>query len=270
MQTNTASEMPVAAEPHIFHIIEAYLPRLEEKFTKLSRRAKKLGCEAPAFQVVGEHNEWQVSYECTNEFGERDVAFKWIKTRESKAVVYTGRVRVIKHVVLTGADKISLGGWTFVAVLDFELGTDNVIINTVPGTEEPLPTKYRESGSICEHCRHNRQRSQCYVVRHESGEYKQVGSTCLVDFLGHFATTLASQVEMLTDAVAALEAGCEGEEGFGGGGGGPKAYDLETYLAWCVKSIRERGWVSRKDADFGKMATADAVLVMMEQFAKGK
>ena len=45
-----------------------------------------------------------------------------------------------------------------------------------------------ERGPVCDHCKHNRQRNQTYVLRDESGEYITVGSTCLKDFIGDWHT----------------------------------------------------------------------------------
>lgn len=61
----------------------------------------------------------------------------------------------------------------------------DVFTYTAPG--ETLPASYQDKTAIeCQHCGHNRFRKKSYLLRNlESGEFKEVGSTCLIDFFGH-------------------------------------------------------------------------------------
>lgn len=78
------------------------------------------------------------------------------------------------------------GGWKMVAALDFiESG---VIVRAVPG--ESLEGWDRPSEIWCDHCERKRGRNRSFVVRSDSGEIKQVGSSCLSAFIG-FSPSMA-------------------------------------------------------------------------------
>lgn len=90
-----------------------------------------------------------------------------------------GAMRLVYDVTLN-TPKISYNGWQFVASVDvLEKGT---LVNAVPGVdadEFPRPEEH-----VCEHCGKKRRRAKTYLLRHENGEIKQIGKSCLEVFLG--------------------------------------------------------------------------------------
>lgn len=72
-------------------------------------------------------------------------------------------------------------GWTFVASLDMPEETTEIISRAAPGQTigNDLPEKFK-----CEECGSNRKRHKTYLLRHENGTVKQIGSTCVEKFLG--------------------------------------------------------------------------------------
>ncbi|MFO7275342.1 MAG: hypothetical protein DIU55_010775, partial [Bacillota bacterium] len=103
-------------------------------------------------------------------------------------------------------------------------------------------------------CRTRRFRKDTFVVVSQEGEYKQVGSSCLKDFLGHpDPHVLARYMEHLR---AFFEA-CEGE--WSEPGSSPYAYwSLREYLRYVLAVIRQHGWRSNKRARaMGVFSTAD-------------
>jgi hypothetical protein len=89
-----------------------------------------------------------------------------------------------------------------------------------------------------------------YVVRHENGDIKQVGSTCLRDFLGSDARNALYSVDLRILASECLEEDEEKDPR------GAEIYDLEHFLSYVAMAIRENGWRSRTDYPDGT-ATAD-------------
>lgn len=174
-----------------------------------------------------------------------------------------GLVLQLLSVTVDGDEPI-LAGWRFVAALDHLTGDNGEVANIVrckPG--EQLPEQYRTSGPNCDHCGHNRRRAKTYVLQHENGEscFKQVGSTCIGDFLGAgLNPELAAQYE--EELFGLLGGGWGDDEGFGGGGGGERFLDLDQVLAVSVAQIRLYGWTSRAKArdDFRAVATAEQVM----------
>lgn len=82
-------------------------------------------------------------------------------------------------------------------VVDFVLDIDNVELRhwELLGTKERvgkdaiykgnIPAEYKNSDFACEHCSTNRRRNKVAIIRHkETAELKQVGYTCLQDFIG--------------------------------------------------------------------------------------
>jgi hypothetical protein len=76
---------------------------------------------------------------------------------------------------------LSVEGWDFVAAVDEAGDKDNLVTRVLPGQELQ---GYRPESMVCDHCGRNRFRKATYLLRNETGEYKQVGSSCLESFLG--------------------------------------------------------------------------------------
>jgi len=155
-----------------------------------------------------------------------------------------------------------IAGWRLVSVFDYEVFIDDddqkskaVFTSTVPG--ETLPFEYQDKDSICcEHCGHRRYRVKSFLVQHDSGEYKEVGSTCLKDFLGHDPSTFIYYCGIQDKLVDWEEeyserSGCREEY----------AYDLSGVLALTNAVIKEYGWTSRSEVyeNNDGVATADNV-----------
>ena len=76
-----------------------------------------------------------------------------------------------------------LAGWEFVATITWDSETGLAVTRVVPGVEVDL-SGHRDA-QVCEHCNLRRARIDTYVVRETStGVTRQVGSSCLVAFLG--------------------------------------------------------------------------------------
>lgn len=165
--------------------------------------------------------------------------------------------RVYNDVEIIGSSPV-LEGWTFVARL--ETTPAGNLVHTVPGVEIQVPERFRSTGPDCDHCRLDRRRNDTYVLMDESGEFVQVGRTCLRDFTGHADPIKAARwFEMLMDLDADIR---EGDGGFLGEGGGSFVPALRpTYIAAIAAAvIRHFGYVSKARArDYGEMATSEII-----------
>ena len=135
------------------------IPRLEEKLAKLNRRAAKLGLEPFVLTILKDF---------TKLMGEKgsEVLVDYVEA------------------TLTGPI-IKINGWEFIAKL--ELSDSGVVVyNINPGVE--IPASIKQDAGECEHCHSARQRKDTFVLRHDSGEFKQVGRQCLKDYLGYHGT----------------------------------------------------------------------------------
>jgi hypothetical protein len=212
----------------VFLIPEAHMPRLEREVAKLSKKAEKW--HGWAFDVLV--------------FG--------FQFRDERDGTKTKLIEVSLDV-----ETIKLDGWEFLARLDHAQDTGN-IVRSVPNAVVDVAERFRHSAPDCEHCNHRRLRRDTFVLYDaESGEYKQVGSTCLADFLGHEATKLGRIAELAgyaTELARALEKEPVSND--------PRVLqerryiDLADYLVHCATMIRVNGWVSGKAAYENKSLTA--------------
>lgn len=199
---------------------------LKDRMADLARRAVKLGCVAPILKVTDETQRMLVR----------------ASTVESPWDVY-GTFRLV--VILS--EPICLAGWTFVARVEHtEAGN---LFYTAPGQQ--VPPEYVDAPPTCDHCRADRQRKDTFLVRDDAGVIKQVGSTCIADFLGHaLPTSFVSDLDALGDIDEMLEE-------FHGMRPIP-AYSLQAVLALSSAVSRRDGWVSRSNHEqTGRTATAD-------------
>lgn len=131
---------------------------LIERFEKLAKRAKKLGVEPPRFEVV------------------RRYEAEYIPLRGKKFPI--SAIEYIIHEARVALE----GGWQFIGLIE-----RGVEANIVMGVKEyaDLLAEFQKVKMVCEHCQLKRQRAKTLVVRNEIGEVKQIGVTCVRDFLGH-------------------------------------------------------------------------------------
>ena len=238
-----------AQEPETFRIPAANIGSLRQGIARLSDRARKLG--SPPITL--------------REVRVEDVIETVVDGLDGLAYP-TGRVLRF-HIVEVVGEAPKFAGWTFVASLDLLDG--GTMLRAVPG--ETVPTAYRTATPGCDHCRLTRNRLKHYLLRHDSGEHKQVGSSCLKDFLGHEDPgKLARLAQYLSDALSLAEAADvePGDHEFSNGAGGGRSHliNLETFLAYVAAEIRAYGWVSRKMVDESvdrKTSTATMALSAM-------
>lgn len=206
-----------------FSIPDQNWSSFKKRIAKLNKRAEKLGCPLITISEV-------------------DIL------KQEKAVG-SGTAINVYHVISISGETPKLAGWNFVATV--EPGPDGNIIRSVPGIE--VPEKYRTSPPECDHCHTARRRKEVFLVRNESGEYRQVGRQCLADFLGHTdPRNIAEYFRILQEAEeAALE--------YGAWDGQSNTWGLKGYLTYVAGCIRQWGWVSRTRArdDYRLLATAD-------------
>lgn len=136
-----------------YSILEANMERLEKKLTRIQNKCKKFGCSF-TYEKVGEE-------------------FKTLK--DDRGVEYQA-----KFILIEAEGKAVLNDWMFVAsVQHTEKG--NIINST--GCSIEVPERYYTSEPICEHCNSRRARKDTYIVMNQiTGEFKQVGKSCLKDF----------------------------------------------------------------------------------------
>src|ERR1700677_2367335 len=220
------------------------------RLAKRAKRAKRIGAPAIAWTFGAVEN--------------RPVEVRIVDDSESEGGVLPNTVmRLVPfvHLTLTGS-RPKIAGWEFTATVQHLDGV-NILRSCQRAEEIEVPAIYRTRGSVCDHCRLDRDRRDTYLVVNEAGDWKQVGSSCLVDFFGHEDPhQLAAYAEMLASAMSLCEGAEDGEGGWGwGGGGGRRVFALVEYLTYVAAEIRESGWTPKSAVqDAPGSATANRAL----------
>lgn len=163
------------------------------------------------------------------------------KTREVKVTVQDFSV--------TG-EPFALGGWQFVATI--EHGPKANVFAKSPAFSGVIPERFRLTDHcLCEHCGQRRARKDTYIVHSaETADFKQVGRTCLKDFLG--ANSIAA---FLFSGVAVESIREFAEDSFGAIGSSDYGVDVVDVVAAAVCAVRLCGWVASKDANETRVST---------------
>jgi hypothetical protein len=257
-----------------YRVPDRNLRELEDRIAHLNKRAARLHLQPITLSIVGEED---VKLYREDPLAAAPDLPRTVEVEddehEARLVEWGYRpvgVRRYYSVEIEGQDPV-LAGWRFAATLQHlppsEEADALVIVRNVPGVA--VPEKYREADPLdCDHCHLRIWRRDTYLLEHvESGTFRQVGSTCIGDFLGHADPhALAQLAELLAEAGRWASAAEDSDESIGGGEGGgcPRYLVLEEYLSYAALAVRECGWVSRRNSDGGfRRATADTALDCM-------
>jgi hypothetical protein len=174
-----------------------------------------------------------------------------VLTVSAPRVVAVGEFGAAQVVDITlSATSVGFNGWRFVGSIDHSDG----IVRSHPDVEFTGLAAFADEAR-CEHCAINVARKVTYVVQHEDGAVKQVGSTCIKDFLGHAVNT--SVWEATADLIDEADSG-------GFGAGVAEVWTLAGFLTTTAAVIRTDGWVSRTKArEVGRTSTSDIVLAAL-------
>ena len=191
---------------------------VEDHIEKLNRRTKKLSLP--------------------------EIVLTWGKASLQERDIKGSKQHVlVLPVAVTGPISVSYEGWQFIATLQ-HLPTGENIIRSI-SDQFDIPSKYKECGSNCEHCRVNRYRKDTYLVRHEDSRVMQVGSTCIKDFLGGNSP---DNILKRADLAAELLQFMEGSSHGGTSSNEKGLFHIVSFLAQTSACIRDHGWLSKGEA----------------------
>jgi hypothetical protein len=217
------------AEGKTYEIPAAGFEWFKTKLETLAKRAKRLTGERLFLTVVGFHKE-----------------------EDKTSKFYNQRI----NEVFVAFPEPKLDGWEFVARIDHASEAGNIVRTT--GLRD-LPEHYRHSDPSCDHCNHKRRRRDTFVVFHEEQGFKQVGSSCLKDFLGHGD---AEKWAKMAEVVASIGEFVRGSRNTGVQGDlrDYRWIDTEDFMMLCAESILQHGFTSKKSSkETGRPSTADDV-----------
>lgn len=131
---------------------------------------------------------------------------KFIKRYKQVKVVYTKSepyicedktspkyLKKVRDIDVEGSYKIS--DWEFIAALEWKEELNENLVKQAPDSCE-VPELFRYKNS-CDHCNTNRNRKYTIILKNlTTGEFKQVGKSCIKEYIGIDLTDYASYIAM--------------------------------------------------------------------------
>lgn len=203
-----------------YAIYEGNMERIEKKMTRIQNKCRKYGCDFHYEEVGEEYRE----------------------LKDKNGNIYTAR-----FVIIEAEGVAVVSGWKFIASVEHtEKGN---IINRACDIE--VPERYYTGKPVCEHCQSRRYRKDTYIVMNEeTGEFKQVGKSCLKDFTHGMSAEAVAQYTAAFDSLIEGEApyeGCHIE----------RYFDTKEFLQYVAETIRHFGYVKRDFYDYNSDSTVE-------------
>lgn len=166
--TNTVQVVNNGLKVNEFEISKYRLSNLEAKIRRLNRLCQRL--ELPELEMK------------RSDFYIKDIA---VIDQYTNKQTHKISVKACKVGISGNIPKIN--GWEFVALI--EHGRERNIVKSLSSTA--TPEQYFTLKGSCEHCNTNRVRKYTVLIQNtETKEFKQIGKSCLNDYLGHSALEL--------------------------------------------------------------------------------
>ena len=186
-----------------YNIPAVNLEKLKAKFEKLNNKAKKLSCDQVTLDII-----------------------KFVPGKET----ITGDIIDAHYVVEVDGISPKIEGWELLARIEH---TENGnILYKVPGADINTDD-YRNTKSWCDHCNSNRKRKDTFLVVDEQKQLKQVGSSCLSDFLGHQSP---KSIALTMEFIYALQEPSEL------GSVAPREIPTLYFIAYVAACVEQFGW----------------------------
>jgi superfamily I DNA/RNA helicase len=154
-------------------------PKLDQPVIKPNRFVEPV----PAPKTVGisfANKQWEISEAA---FRKLEARLKSLQDRADHIGASGPRTETLNREPLKIAiffDPLRISGWEEIGVVQNIAGDHK----TEQFGEEAVPEKYLRDPENCEHCKKRRKRNKTFILKHEDGTYKQVGSDCIHEFLG--------------------------------------------------------------------------------------
>lgn len=189
-----------------YAIYEGNLERLEKKIQTIKNKCIKYGASFH-YAVVGEE-------------------FRSYKDKNDEE-------HTIRFVLVEAEGQVIHQDWEFIAVVAHEQA-GNIIRQF--NTNIEVPEKYYTSEPVCEHCNTKRRRKDTYLIHNTTtGEWKQVGKTCLNEFTnGMDAEEVARYISLFDELIKG--------ESFSGVGSYETYTSVREILAYAFETVKHFGY----------------------------
>ena len=168
-----------------------------------------------------------------NKYGEGAIEY-------TKSDEYYDEKSKSNKVDITVSGQYCIKGYRLIATLDFDEDSQQNLIRKAD-QNYVIPEKYRKS-TACDHCKTNARRTHTVLLQNEdTGEYIQVGRTCVKDYLNcdisHYACYLAcmEDIDEMSNEFIHID-------------GSSKYFNVNALLAITIDDVNFRGYVSKDKA----------------------
>lgn len=201
-----------------YSIPESNMDKLTKRLVTIGNKCNKFGCTF-SFEIIGEHYEKQFD----------------------DAHVYTGD---IKYIDVEVSGKAIINNWVFVATLEH---TDKGnIVRAYDGQEVPQWAYTVEAK--CDHCKTKHTRKDTYIVRNtETGEFKQVGRSCLKDFTNGLSAEMVAAYLSYLDTLEKSSIDFSSSKPY---------YNVKEYLLYVAETVKHFGYLSKANAGYNGTPTS--------------
>lgn len=201
-----------------YSIPESNMDKLTKRLVTIGNKCNKFGCTF-SFEIIGEHYEKQFD----------------------DAHVYTGD---IKYIDVEVSGRAIINNWVFVATLEH---TDKGnIVRAYDGQEVPQWAYTVEAK--CDHCKTKHTRKDTYIVRNtETGEFKQVGRSCLKDFTNGLSAEMVAAYLSYLDTLEKSSVDFSHNRPY---------YNVKEYLLYVAETVKHFGYLSKANAGYNGTPTS--------------
>lgn len=164
-------------------------------------------------------------------------------------------------------DVLKYNDWYFIGKINADSEhSRNVIHRTKTMEDIDIPDYYYTcSANHCDHCNIDRYRKDTYIIYNNvTKEYKQVGSSCLKDFLGYDISGMFSMYDVFNDVIDEIEDYDINDPRYRSTLEYEK-FNIFFMLSRIIYEIDTNGYVSVKQAEseFGKISTKAQIQSML-------
>lgn len=200
-----------------YAIDENFIEQVEKKLNRIANRCKRNGNDFSYSRVGVEYRE-----------------------EETKSIFGRKIKKTNKFILIEVSGTAKVEGYELAAVLSVRSNGNIVRKANVP---YDIPETFRTSSNKCDHCNCIRRRNDLYVVRNTTtGEFKQIGSDCLLDYTcGLNAEYVASFMDGVTELEAYNGMLCHESSG-------RYYYPVETVIAYAQEIIQKIGYFNTSSA----------------------
>lgn len=164
-----------------FDIFEGNIEQLRGKMKKMEKKCVKYG------------NPFHYKEE-----GEKFKTIEVTGTNDQKGK------QVLRYIVVDVSGSPIINNWKFIASCT-HTAYGNIFGKACWDVE--IPKRYYHSDCVCEHCNSRRIRKETYIIKNEeTGEFKQVGKSCLKDYTNGMSSEMVAAYISLYDEVISYEA----------------------------------------------------------------